>query len=280
MKNNIYPCIWCNHNAKEMAGLYCSVFPDTKIIAENPVVIMLSIKEQNLMLLNGGKQFQPTPAFSLMYLTADAQEVETIYNKLIDGGKPLMPLGSYPFSEKYGWLDDKYGVSWQLYSGKAENITQSLVPTLMFLGDNNGKAKEAATFYTAIFPNSKITGMLAYTGSEGEIAGNIQHGEFLINQFLVGLMDSSINHQFIFSEGMSLVVNCANQTEIDNYWNALTADGGADSQCGWLKDKYGISWQIIPENISSLISQSPKAMQALLKMKKIIIADLVAAGVE
>ena len=278
MNKNIYPSVWCNNNAREVADFYISVFPETKIVEENPVVVMISIAGNKIMLLNGGDVFQPTPAFSLMYLSTSSQEVETIYNKLADGGKPLMPLDSYPFSEKYGWTDDKYGVSWQLYTGKEEDIRQKIVPTLMFIGDNNGKAKEAANLYTSIFPNSSIAGMLQYTGDEGEVKGNIMHGEFIINDYLIGIMDSSLHHQFTFTEGMSLVVNCKDQNEIDLYWNALTANGGAESMCGWLKDTYGLSWQIVPEKISELLQKSPAVQEALLQMKKINIAALEQAG--
>lgn len=278
MNKNIYPSVWCNNNAREVADFYISVFPETKIVEENPIVVMITIAGNKIMLLNGGDVFQPTPAFSLMYLSTSSQEVEAIYNKLADGGKPLMPLDSYPFSEKYGWTDDKYGVSWQLYTGKEEDIRQKIVPTLMFIGDNNGKAKEAANLYTSIFPNSSIAGMLQYTGDEGEVKGNIMHGEFIINDYLIGIMDSSLHHQFTFTEGMSLVVNCKDQNEIDLYWNALTANGGAESMCGWLKDTYGLSWQIVPEKISELLQKSPAVQEALLQMKKINIAALERVG--
>lgn len=278
MNNTIYPCVWCNHNAKDMATFYSSVFPDTRIIDENPIVVLISIAGHKLMLLNGGEMFKPTPAISIMYLTTSEKTVEDIYKRLADGGRPLMELDSYPFSKKYGWVDDKYGVSWQLYTGKAEDIIQTIVPTLMFVGTNNGKAKEAADFYMGLFPNSKSRGMLAYSGNEGEVAGNIMHGEFLINDYLMGIMDSSLDHKFGFTEGISLVLNCKNQEEIDIFWNALTA-GGAESSCGWLKDKFGISWQIIPQNIGSLI-QSKNGGEALMKMKKIIISDLEKANAQ
>ena len=273
MNNKIHPCIWCNHNAASIAGFYVSVFPDAKIVTENPVVAMISIGGQNIMLLNGGDEFRPTPALSLMFLSTSEEEIESIYNKLLEGGISLMPLGEYPFSTKYGWINDKYGVSWQLYTGKAEDIIQRVVPTLMFTGYNNGKAREAADFYMNIFPNSKLQGMLEYTGAEEETAGHIMHGEFMIDNYLIGIMDSSLDHKFNFTEGISLVVNCKDQQEIDAYWSQLIAGGGTESMCGWLKDKYGISWQILPENIGELV-QTKNGGEALMKMGKIIITDL------
>lgn len=277
MKNNIYACIWCNNNAKEMADFYCGTFPDTKIVDENPMVVMLEMSGQKMMLLNGGDIFKPNPSVSFMALCSTAEEVETLYNKLIDGGGALMALGEYPWSKKYGWVADRYGVSWQLYLGQSGGAKEKYVPTLMFTGPNNGKAKEAIDLYTKVFPDSNVQGIMEYSGSEGEQKGNVQHAQFDVYDFTLMCMDSSLDHQFNFTEGISLVVNCKSQEEIDQYWDALTAGGGAESQCGWLKDKYGLSWQIIPENIAALI-QPPAAMQAMMKMKKINIAALEAAS--
>lgn len=274
MNNSIYPCIWSNNNAREMADFYCGVFPETKISEENPVVVTLEIFGQKLMLLNGGDNFKPNPSISLMYLTTSPQEVESIYAELIDGGMALMPLGNYPFSEKYGWVEDKYGVSWQLYTGKAEDIIQTLVPTLMFVGENNGKASKAASFYTSLFPNSALRGAMHYGAESGEPETSVQHGEFLINNYLLMMMDSSIDHKFSFTEGVSLVVECDSQEEINRYWEELTSNGGKESQCGWLKDRFGMNWQIVPAQLAEWLKQSPKVMDEVLKMKKIDIEKL------
>lgn len=282
MKKHIYPCIWCNNNAKEMANFYCKVFPHTKIISENSVVVIIEIDGHPLMLLNGGDHFRPNPSVSIMYLTTSEIEVETIWNQLAEKGKVLMPIDEYPFSPKYGMVEDQYGVSWQLYTGKAEHIVQKIVPTLMFTGANNGKAKEAATLYTSLFPNSALRGMLEYTGNEGEIKGNVQHGEFMIDNYLLMIMDSSYDHKFNFTEGVSLVALTNGQEETDKYWNALTADGGKESMCSWLKDKYGLSWQIVPKFLIEIVTGSDKqkakkAMDAVMKMKKIIVSEIEAA---
>ena len=277
MAKNIYTCIWCNNNASAMAAFYTGIFSEAKIVDENPMVTVVEVEGQNLMLLNGGNIFRPNPSVSFMVLCSSAEEVEGHYNQLVKDGKPLMELGKYPWSDKYGWVEDQYDVSWHLYLGDSGNALQKLVPTLMFTGVNNGKAKEAIEFYTHLFPNSKITGIMEYTGNEGEQAGNVQNAQFDINGFTLMCMDSGHNHQFNFTEGISFVVNCKNQAEIDHYWEALTAGGGKESMCGWLKDPYGLSWQIVPENIGELM-QSQGARDALMQMKKIIIADLEAAN--
>ena len=138
-------------------------------------------------------------------------------------------------------------------------MSTTIHPCLWF----NGNAKEAATFYCAIFKNSRI----------------ITDTPMVVNWELDGKRFMGLNGgpNFTFSEAVSMVVECDNQEEIDHYWDSLIKDGGQESRCGWLKDKFGFSWQIIPRNIGSYISNpetSDRAMQALLKMKKIIIADL------
>lgn len=278
MKNSIYPSVWCDNNAREVAEFYVSVFPETRITDENPVVVLLEMHGQKLMLLNGGDMFRPNPSISLMYLTASQSEVEDIYSKLISGGKALMPFGEYPFSKKYGWVEDRYGVSWQLYTGEAEHIIQKLVPTLMFTGRNNGKAEEAAGFYTTVLPDSRTRGMLRYTGAEGEVPGTIQHGEFMIRDCLLMIMDSSMAGDFNFTEGVSLVVECDTQAEIDRFWTALTSGGGEESMCGWLKDRFGVSWQIVPTVLPALMARSARVTEEMLKMKKLDIRKLTEAA--
>lgn len=274
MDNLIYPCIWCNNNAREMADYYLSIFPEAEIADQNQWVVVLTIHRQRIMLLNGGDMFRPNPSISLMYLTTDEDEVEAIYAHLTEGGRDLMPLDSYPFSPKYAWVEDRYGVSWQLYAGEEQDIVQKIVPTLMFVGDNNGKAEKAIDFYTSVFPTSEKRGILRYSGNEGETAGNVQHAEFKINDYLLMIMDSSYPHAFDFTDGMSLVVECHTQEEIDDYWEKLTADGGVESMCGWLRDKNGVSWQITPIVMKDLLLKSPKVMEVMMTMQKMDIRRL------
>lgn len=274
MDKLIYPCIWCNDNAVEMAEKYLSIFPESAIVDVNPWVVVITCHGQRIMLLNGGEMFRPNPSLSLMYLTTDEKETEEIYSKLIDGGKDLMPLDSYPFSSKYAWVEDRYGVSWQLYTGNESDIIQRIVPTLMFVGDKNGKAEKAIDFYTTLFPNSEKRGILRYSGSEGETPGNVQHAEFKINNYLLMIMDSSYSHAFGFTEGMSLVAECHTQEEVDYLWEKLTADGGEESMCGWLRDKYGVSWQITPVVMKDLLQKSPRVIEVMMSMRKLDIQKL------
>ena len=138
-------------------------------------------------------------------------------------------------------------------------MTNQIYPCLWF----NKEAKEAAEFYCSVFKHARIT-------DENPI---VVMFELNGHRF----MALNGNPEFEFNESASFVVNCENQEEIDHYWNKLTENGGQESMCGWLKDKFGVSWQIIPRNIGALISDPEKggrAMQAMLKMRKLDIAAL------
>lgn len=138
-----------------------------------------------------------------------------------------------------------------------------IYPCLWF----DGKAQEAAEFYCSVFPDSLITST----------------NPMVTTMKLRGMHFMALNGgpHFKFNEAVSFVIDCKDQGEVDHYWNSLTADGGEESQCGWLKDKYGLSWQVVPSVLGQLMGDPAKAakvMPVLLKMKKLVIADLVAAA--
>lgn len=282
MNNNIFPCLWYDEDAKESAEFYCKIF-DGKITADTPVVMNIELFGQKLMLLNGGPQFKKNASVSFMVICETENEVQNYWDQLSDGGLVLMPLDSYSWSKKYGWIQDKYGVTWQIFLGEKAS-EQKIIPTLMFIHQNNGKAIEAMEMYTKTFPNSRIGNILRYgDGSEGHPAPeppeNIQHAHFEIDGYSLFCMDNSYDHQFDFNEAISMVVMTDNQQQTDTYWNTLTADGGKESMCGWLKDKFGFSWQIVPKRLIQLMSDSDqekaqKVVQAMMKMQKISIEDL------
>lgn len=280
MKNKLFTCLWQNGTGNQAAELYSAVFGDTTITADNGLVVMIEVSGCRIMLLNGGPIFTPNPSISLFATFNNESEVDAAWNTLSNGGKTMMPLNKYPWSEKYGWLQDKFGVSWQLMLVKPGLMEQKITPALMFTQSVAGKAEEAMNFYTSLFPNSSVESISRYEKGEGDVEGTVKHGRFLLNNQLFVAMDSSMAHAFTFNEGVSVCVDCDTQDEIDYYWNNLTANGGEESMCGWLKDKYGVSWQIVPSNIGSLLSNpvnGQKAMQALMKMKKIEIDKLVNA---
>jgi predicted 3-demethylubiquinone-9 3-methyltransferase (glyoxalase superfamily) len=153
-------------------------------------------------------------------------------------------------------------------------IQNKIVPNLWF----KGVAEEAVNFYLSIFPESKILKVYRYPSDESVLldfqksfAGKVLTIEFeIFGQKYVAI---NAGNEFTFNEAISLAIFCKDQDEIDYYWEKLTADGGEESMCGWCKDKYGLSWQVAPENIDALV-EDPKSFSKMLKIKKIIIKDL------
>jgi len=280
MKNKLYPCLWFDGTAKQAADLYAAAFGNTVITADNSMVVMFEIDGCKIMGLNGGPMFKPNASISLFAMFESESAIDAAWGKLSEGGFALMPLNKYPWSDKYGWVQDKFGVSWQVMLAKPGMMEQKIIPAFMFTQGVAGKAEEAMQFYTSLFPNSSIKEISRYEKGEGDVEGTVKHGRFLLNGQLFVAMDSSMAHAFTFSEGVSISVNCDTQEEIDRYWNELTANGGQESMCGWLKDKYGVSWQIVPAVLGSLMADPAKGqrvMQALMKMKKLEIEKLVKA---
>ncbi|MBD0332686.1 MAG: VOC family protein [Chitinophagaceae bacterium] len=276
MKNKIYPCLWFNGNAKEAATFYCSVFKDTNIEADTPLVVTLESAGQKFMLLNGGPEFTFNPSISFFVLCETEEEVDKAWNSLVAEGSVLMPLDKYEWSEKYGWVQDRFGISWQLSFGKMQDVGQKFTPTLMFTGPQHGRAEEAVHFYTSVFDNSAIIGILRYSKGDNDVEGTVKHAQFKLDGNVFMVMDSSYPHAFHFNEAISFVVACETQEEIDYYWSKLT-EGGSEGHCGWLKDKFGVSWQVVPTILERLMSEPvrrDRVMQAFMQMKKFDIEQL------
>lgn len=272
MNNSIYPCLWFDGNAKQAAEFYCSIFNNSKITTDSPLVVNFELRGKKFMGLNGGPNFKFTPAISLFATATGVEAVDEIYNKLADGGEALMPLGKYDWSERYGWIKDKFGLTWQVMLDQAEKI----VPSFLFTGQQFGRGEEAINFYSKVFDNSAVRNLIQYPQGDAN-AGKLLFSEFSLcnNNFIA--MDGPGEHKYTFNEAVSLVVDCQNQGEIDYYWDKLTTDGGKEVQCGWLTDKFGISWQIIPANIGKIMmdpDRGPRAMQEVMKMIKIDLAIL------
>jgi predicted 3-demethylubiquinone-9 3-methyltransferase (glyoxalase superfamily) len=276
MTNKIYPCLWFNGNAKEAATFYSSVFNNTQIVSDTPLVVTFESAGQKFMCLNGGPQFTFNPSISFFVLLETEEELDQAWNQLSDGGSVMMPLGKYDWSRKYGWLQDRYGVNWQLSYGKFEDVGQRFTPTLMFTGAQHGNAEKAVQFYTSVFDGSSVVGLLRYSKDDDDVEGTVKHAQFKLGDQVFMAMDSSISHDFAFNEAISFVVDCKTQEEIDYYWSKLS-DGGSEGQCGWLKDQFGVSWQIVPVILGELMTTPGKAervMQAFMKMKKFDIEAL------
>ncbi len=279
MKNQLTPCLWFDGKAKEAAAFYCSVFPDSTITDESPVVVNFESAGQRFMCLNGGPEFTFNPSISFYVVCESENEINNTWQRLLEGGSVQMPFDTYEWSDKYGWLRDRYGVNWQLSLGRIEDIGQKFTPVLMFTEKQHGKALQTIRFYTSVFKNSSIVMIMNYSKKDNEIEGTIKHAQFKLGEQVFMAMDSSLMHGFSFNEAVSFLVECETQDEIDYYWNNLT-EGGEEVQCGWLKDKFGISWQVVPAILKELMSdpsRSERVTKAFLKMKKFNIDALMNA---
>jgi predicted 3-demethylubiquinone-9 3-methyltransferase (glyoxalase superfamily) len=290
----IKPHLWFDQDAKQAAEFYASFMPDSVINYANhfPMpggqceVVEFTIAGQSFFGINAVHKLGINPSISFMInfdpsRDADAaQQIDEIWNKLIEKGKVMMPLDSYPFSKRYGWVEDKYGVSWQLMltnpNGEERPV---IVPSLMFTPPVAGKANEAIDFYCAVFKDSKRGTTAPRPEDMGpDKAGTLLYADYYLDQTWLAAMDSAHQHGFNFNDAVSLLIPCETQEEVDYYWSALTA-GGVAGQCGWLKDKYGVSWQVASTVIfNALKNGSPEQIaritQAFMTMTKVNIAAL------
>lgn len=291
----IVPHIWFDKEAVEAAEFYASVFPDSGVtfktmIKDTPSgdcdIVSFKVMGHNFMAISAGPLFKLNPSISFMinfdpsHMENAREQMDEIWAKLTDGGKVLMPLDAYPFSEHYGWAEDRYGVSWQLILTNPEGEKrQPVIPSLLFTNELSGKAEEATDFYLSVFKNAKRGTLVHYEeDTEVQKKGEVMFTDLTLEGQWLAAMDGGSVHDFGFNEAVSLMINCKDQEEIDYYWGKLSAVPEAE-QCGWLKDKYGVSWQVIPENMGELLKKNPeKTNPAMLKMKKIIIADLESAA--
>jgi len=291
--HRITPFLWFDNQAADAVNFYTTIFNNGKIKtitrygekgAEaagrqkgSVMTIAFQIEGQEFVAINGGPVFAITPAISFFVNCDTAIEIDKLWKNLSLGGTVLMELSKYPFSEKFGWIRDKYGVTWQLNLAKA---SQKIATFLLFAGKQHGKAEEAMNFYVSIFKNSGVSFIQRFGAGDMGAEGTVQHARFSLESQEFIAMDSNREHQFSFTPGLSLVVNCKDQQEIDYYWEILSKGGDARAQqCGWLEDKYGISWQITPSEIGEMLSdtnpgRSERVMNAVLQMKKIDLQTL------
>ena len=279
MTREIYPCLWFDGNAKQAAEFYCSLFNNARITTETPMVVLFELHGKDFMGLNGGPHYMFTPAISFFPNCESVQETDAMWSALIDGGKALMPIGKYPWSERYGWVQDKFGLTWQIMLCPTVEGKRKIMPSLLFTKNQFGRAEEATKFYSTVFAHS-TTGTIERYPATDKHAGKVMYSEFTIGEQTMIAMDGPDVHDYTFNEAVSFVVSCDTQDEIDYYWQKLTADGGQESMCGWLKDKFGVSWQVVPSILGRLMDDPEKGqrvVQAFLKMKKFDIQALLDA---
>lgn len=281
----IIPHLWFDKEAVEAAELYTSIFEDSNIesiiqIHDTPSGtsdnVELKLSGQEFIFISAGPTFQHSPAISLMVYCSSKEEVNRLWEVLSIKGTVLMEIGKHSNSEWYGWVNDCYGVSWQIELTD-KPITQKIVPHIMYSGKQAGKAKEAVEFYTTLFKNSTVEAIM-YDKENSDMPNRVHYAAFTIEGLLFSAMDSVMNHEFTFNEAFSILVNCESQEEIDFLWDKLSMVPEAE-QCGWLKDRFGVSWQISPRILGEMLAtkdekQKERVVQSFLQMKKMDIAEL------
>ncbi len=299
MGQKITPNLWFDHKAKEAADFYVSAFPNSSIVsvmnypktaeegladfqqdlAGKELTVEFKIGDQHFVNINAGPDFTFNPSVSFMVNFDPSQDeqasqhLDELWATLIDGGEALMPLDAYPFSKKYGWVKDRYGLTWQLILTNPEGEPRPfIVPSLLFSGKNANHAEEAINYYLSVFKNTKPGTQARYTEDTGPAkAGSLMFADFMLDGQWFAAMDSGTEQSYAFNEAVSFSVACKDQDEIDYYWGKLSTVPEAEV-CGWCKDKYGMSWQIVPENMEEIMKK-PDAFANMMKMHKIVIAD-------
>ena len=282
----IVPFLWFDNQAEEAARFYVSAFEGSKTGAirrygdagpgPKGTVMTVSFELQgcSFMALNGGPLFSMTPSVSFFVSCRTEKDIDTLWGRLSEGGKIYMELGKYPFSPKFGWVGDRYGVTWQLsLDGKS-----GIAPYFLFVGKQCGHAEEAMKRWTALFPHSRIDNVMRCGPGEETPEGAVRVARFTLDGQSFMAADSGFEHAFTFTPALSMYVNCGTQREVDALWEGLL-DGGRASRCGWLEDRYGVSWQIVPTVMGELLSdpdpaRARRVTEAMLKMVKLDIEGL------
>jgi predicted 3-demethylubiquinone-9 3-methyltransferase (glyoxalase superfamily) len=295
----ISPFLWFDRQAEEAVAFYCSVFERSRVgsiarygksaseVSGQPegavMTIDFELEGQVFTALNGGPLFQFTPAVSFFVNGASREEVDRLWGRLSDGGTSLMELDEYPFSPRYGFLKDRFGIAWQLILPAADpGHGQKIVPSLLFVGDACGRAEEAIDFYTAAFRGlsgaSRVLSVSRYGAGQPGREGTVAHALFELRGHILAAMDGPGEHEFGFTPAISFVAHCDTQAEIDSLWERLSA-GGSEGQCGWLEDRFGVSWQVVPRELERLMALtdpavSERVMQAMLTMTRLDVEAL------
>jgi len=282
----ITPFLWFGKGAENAAKFYTSVFPNSKVLGlkyydeesanvsgmppGSVLTVAFRLLGQDFTALNGGPIFKFNESLSFFVYCKTERSLDGLFRKLSRNGKILLPLGKYPFAKRYAFFKDKFGVAWQLILGRPH-----IAPCFLFVGKNLGKGEAAVRFYTSVFKKSRIRSLLRYGKGEPGREGTLKHCSFVLEGTEFVAMEGTGAYKFSFNESVSFVVSCRTQTEIDYYWKKL-CQGGEESQCGWLKDRYGVSWQVVPAELDKMLSgpKGKRVMGALLKMKKLDIKKL------
>lgn len=287
----LIPNIWCDGTADEARDFYLEAFaglgvslvenvaypaeglPDfQQPLAGKTLTNELDFDGFRVLLINADDTFAPNPSINFFVnfdpatMKHPVDKLDQLWRALSADGSVLMELGEYDFSQHYGWVADKFGVNWQLMLTDPSGDPRPLiVPQLMFCGAAQGKAAQAREYYLELF-DGEAGPSVTYPDSQEVVFSDMK-----VLDTWVAAMDSAVPQPFTFSEGVSLMVEAKDQAELDRWWAALSTDPDAE-QCGWCRDQFGVSWQVVPAAMNDLM-QRPGAYDKLLNMKKIVIDE-------
>ncbi len=277
----IVPHLWFDKEAIAAAEFYVSLFPDARVTGKSAVggtpsgeidILSFTLQGQKFMAINAGPMFKINPSISFYVYCGSEMEVDRLYAALSEGGNAMMPLDKYPWSAKYAWVKDRFGMTWQLDIDDV-NSGQKVVPALLFNGKKSDKVKEAMELYCSVFPGSKMLVEAPHDASANLPEGTLLFAQCKLDGYLLNAMSSPMDHGFDFNEAVSLMVYCNDQAEIDYYWEKLST-GGQKQPCGWVKDRFGVSWQVVPAEMEAMMTTNDRAqldrvMKAVLGMGKL-----------
>lgn len=287
--STISPCLWFDGLAEDAARFWVSLFPRSAmgaigrygegmpLPAGTVMLVELTLGGRPFQAFNGGPHFTVNPSISFFAHVDTPDEATPLFAALAEGGKVLMPLDAYPWSPRFGWVQDRFGVSWQVIAARKPSPDTVVVPCFMFSDAQHGRAHEAMQRMTSLFPDSRIDGVTRYAPGEGP-TDTVKHGMFTLDGQRFIATDSHVPHGFTFNEATSLSVRCRDQAEVDRLWDAL-GDGGTPSRCGWIADRFGIWWQLVPQRLVDLQGSPDGAarkrmFQAMMTMDKLDVAGL------
>lgn len=276
------PAIWCDGTAEEAARFYAETFRQAHVVEQPPgPASTVEVHGLPILLINGNDMYAPNPSISCLLnfdpLLFGGEEaaiayLDELYAALSTGGV-LMELGEYPFAKRYAWVRDRFGFTWQLMlTDPAGEPRPFVVPTFMFGGTNHGNALEATTTWINLFDDSARGALHLYEEGASFEPGSVMFTDFTLRGSWFGAMDSGTYHDFTFTPGVSLLVRCRDQEEIDRYWAVLSAVPEAE-RCGWCVDPWGVSWQVVPDNIEELMANEA-TRDKILQMGKIDLSQL------
>lgn len=284
----IVPHLWFDTQAVEASELYISLFEDSKILntamlndtpSGDAETVEFQLAGFEFAAISAGPYFAFNSSISLMVACETKDEVERLYHTLIEGGTELMPLGTYDFSGWYAWISDRYGLNWQLMLVENINEHKKIRPSLLFGMEVCGKTQEAIDYYTSVFSDTKVGYVNHYVENEAnDHRAKINYAELEIFNLEMVMMDHGYGGDVTFNEAISFMIQCEDQNEIDYFWDKLSFVPEAEA-CGWVKDQFGVSWQIIPKVMGELLSNGTekeleRVTKAFLQMKKFDIAAL------